>query len=224
MGGTASGARREGLRERNRKRTATDLETAAVRLFADKGYDAVTIDDIAAEAGVSRRTFFRYFATKEDALFSDNAERIAELQEALGARPPDEPVLTALRHALLSMAGDYEEERERIFQRAKIIRTAPGLMGKALANQRLWEEAICDLVARRMGVDPGKDLRPGVVAATTVAALRAAMTLWVAGGGSADLPTLAAEALDLLDGGLQMGDPSAARRRVRRPGTDNPGT
>jgi AcrR family transcriptional regulator len=222
MSSTAdTSARREGLRERNRRRTATDLESAALRLFTEKGYDAVTIDDIAAEAGVSRRTFFRYFATKEDVLFSDNAERLAELRQALSARPPDEPVLSALRHALLSMAGDYEEQREQIFQRAKIIRTAPGLLGKALANQRVWEEAMSELVAQRLGVDPAVDLRPSVAAGTTLAAIRSAVTLWVAGGGSAYLPTLAAEAMDLLDGGLQIGENPPARRRGRRAPADD---
>ena len=223
--GTGDGPR-EGLRERNRRRTATELEQAALRLFTERGYDAVTIDDIAGEAGVSRRTFFRYFATKEDALFSDQPERLAELRQALAARPPDEPPLKAVRVALLSMAGNYEEEKEHLLGRVRIMRGTPALLGRALIYQRSWEDALSELVADRLGVDPLTDPRPGVVAGATMAALRTAITLWLAEQGKTHLPTLAAEALDLLDGGLQHvgdvrgGTPCSERtpgRRRRKP-------
>src|ERR671927_90907 len=106
----------EGLRERHRKRTAADLEEAALRLFSAKGFDAVTIDDIAAAADVSRRTFFRYFASKEDVILSDPPRRLDELQVALDRRPADEPAMTALRQAILSLAGSYEEQREQMLR------------------------------------------------------------------------------------------------------------
>jgi AcrR family transcriptional regulator len=205
-----------GLRERHRRRTAAQLEEVALRLFAERGFDAVTVDNIAAEAEVSRRTFFRYFASKEDVLLSDHPRRLAELRAALEARPPGEPVLTALRHALLSMSGGYEEERERLLRRARIMAGTPSLQARSLGHQRAWEQALTDLVAARLGVDPAGDLRPGVVAATTLAAMRVAWAAWLAGGGEAHLPTLVAEALDLLDGGLQQvaGAPVELGRRV----------
>src|ERR1043166_5369694 len=81
----------EGLRERHRKRTAADLEEAALKLFTEKGFDAVTIDDIAASADVSRRTFFRYFASKEDVILADHPKRLGELQAALDRPPADAP-------------------------------------------------------------------------------------------------------------------------------------
>src|ERR1041385_5211055 len=102
----------EGLRERHRRRTAADLEEAALALFTEKGFDGVTIDDIAAAADVSRRTFFRYFASKEDVILSDHPRRLDEPQAGLDRRPVAEPALTALRHAILSLVSTYEENRE----------------------------------------------------------------------------------------------------------------
>lgn len=198
----------EGLRERHRRRTAALLEEAALRLFAERGVENVTVEEIAAAAEVSRRTFFRYFASKEDVLLTDHKERLAHLRAALEARPADEPALTALRQAFLSMAGSYEEERERLLQRARVMQSSDAMQSRSLGYQTLWEDAMTDMMATRMGVDPDRDLRPGVIAVTTLACLRVATGNWLASDGQADMPRLVAEALDLLDGGLQ----AAARR------------
>jgi AcrR family transcriptional regulator len=205
-----------GLRERHRRRTAAQLEEVALRLFLERGFDATTVDDIAAAAEVSRRTFFRYFASKEDVLLADHPKRLAELREALAARPPSEPVLTAVRHALMSMTGTYKEDRERLLRRAKVMRGTPSLQARSLVLQRNWEETVADAVAQRLSVDVHADLRPAVVGATTMAAARAAWQSWLEGGGEAHLPTLVAEALDLLDGGLQKMANEAPKPR-RRP-------
>src|SRR2546430_17011111 len=92
----------EGLRERHRKRTAADLEEAALTLFAERGFDAVTIDDIPAAADVSRRTFFRYFASKQDVILPNHPPPLDDLHAALDRRPPDQPAFTALRHAIIA--------------------------------------------------------------------------------------------------------------------------
>lgn len=207
----------EGLRERRRRRTLAQLEEVALRLFDQRGYDAVTVDDIAAAADVSRRTFFRYFAGKEDVLFADQQERAEALRRALAARPSDEPPMTALRRALMSMATDYEIDRERLLRRARIMWATPSLQARSMANQRTGEQFVTELMAEWLGVDPVTDLRPAIVAASTLAAVRVAFTAWLAGGGKADLPALAGEALDLLDGGLQeCVAPPARSARPRR--------
>jgi AcrR family transcriptional regulator len=193
---------RPGLRERRKALTAAELEAAAFRLFAERGFDNVTVDDIAAEADVSRRTFFRYFASKEDVLLADHFVQLARLREAMAERPQDEPIVTALRNALLSLTGDFEERKEMIIIRGRIMRDTPSLQARSLVHQRLWEEAMQEMVADRLGVDPVKDLRPGVVSAATLAAMRVAFTNWLTAGCDGDLIELITEALDLLDGGL----------------------
>jgi AcrR family transcriptional regulator len=195
---------RPGLRERRKRLTAAELEAAALRLFGERGFDAVTVDDIAAEADVSRRTFFRYFASKEDVLLADHFVQLARLREAITARPPDEPVLTALRNALLSMSSDFEDRKEMVILRGRIMRETPSLQARSLVHQKTWEEAMQQMVAERLGVDPTLDLRPGVVSATTLAAMRVAFQTWLSSGAKGDLIAMTAEALDLLDGGLQQ--------------------
>ena len=195
---------RPGLRERRKRLTASELEAAALRLFGERGFDAVTVDDIAAEADVSRRTFFRYFASKEDVLLADHIVQLKRLREAMAARPDDEPVLTALRNALLSMTGDFEDRKEMVILRGRIMRETPSLQARSLVHQKTWEDAMQEMVAERLGVDPAVDLRPGVVSATTLAAMRVAFQTWLTSGAKGDLIAMTAEALDLLDGGLQQ--------------------
>jgi AcrR family transcriptional regulator len=170
----------------------------------ERGFDAVTVDDIAAEADVSRRTFFRYFASKEDVLLADHFVQLARLREAMAARPADEPIVTALRNALLSLTGDFEDRKEKIILRARLMRDTPSLQARSLVHQRLWEDAMQQMVAERLGVDPVADLRPGVVSAATLAAMRVAFQNWLAAECEGDLIKLTTQALDLLDGGLQQ--------------------
>jgi AcrR family transcriptional regulator len=195
---------RPGLRERRKRLTAAELEAAALRLFGERGFDSVTVDDIAAEADVSRRTFFRYFASKEDVLLADHFVQLARLREAMAARPADESSLTALRNALLSTTGDFEDRKEKVMLRGRIMRDTPSLQARSLVHQKAWEEAMEEMVADRLGVDPAVDLRPGVVAATALAAMRVAYNNWLTAGASGDLIAMTTEALDLLDGGLQQ--------------------
>jgi AcrR family transcriptional regulator len=207
----------EGLRERHRRRTEALLEEAALRLFEERGFDLVTVDDIATAADVSRRTFFRYFAAKEDALLADQPRRLEELRQAFAVRPAGEPALTALRQALLSLASGHEQDRERLLRRAKLMRATPSLQTRWMGMQRTWEQAVTEMVADRLGVDPLVDLRPGVIAASTLASVRTAISIWVTADGRGDLQAMVTEALDLLDGGLQeavlpLGPPAPRRR------------
>ena len=190
------------LRERNKARTRAELEEAALGLFARHGFDRVTVDDIAAASGVSRRTFFRYFDSKEDVLLADQPRRLAEAREAFVARPADEPLLTSVRHALLRVADSYESDRQVMLAKVRIIASTPSVLARSLERQVAWESTVAELVADRLGVDAGTSLIARVVGASAIAAIRVAVRLWAEGSGAADLHELTAEALDLLAAGL----------------------
>ena len=193
------------LRERKKLRTQDGLEAAALRLFSERGFDAVTVDDIAAAAEVSPRTFFRHFRSKEDVVFRDNEERLERLKQELSHRPPDESPLTAVRLGILALAEDYEVAKEAMFLRTSVMAETPSLLGRNLHLQQEWEAAIAEAVAERIGVAAAADLRPRLVAACALAALRVASDAWLAGKGKAHLPTLVDAAMQLVAGG---GDPS----------------
>jgi len=107
----ASRAWPEGLRERKKAATRQALQTAALRLFAERGYQATAVADIAAAAGVSERTFFRYFASKEDIALQDVARVLPRLQRAIEERPPSEPPLEAFLNGFRTLAANPEEPR-----------------------------------------------------------------------------------------------------------------
>src|SRR3978361_391758 len=101
-----------GLRERNKLRRHEQITEAALRLFAQRGFDGATIDEIAAAADVSRRTFFRYFARTEDVLLDWRRAPADDRREALAARPAGEPPLDAVHRALATVAAGYNAEPE----------------------------------------------------------------------------------------------------------------
>ena len=193
-----------GLRERKKARTRADLAEAALRLFAERGFENVTVEEITAAVEVSPRTFFRYFTSKEDVLFVDHGEMLERLSSVLTRRPPAEPAMTAVREAVLSLADYYEDTREDIFLRARLMLETSSLRAHSLERQAEMEDAITAVLATRLGVDPAVDLRPRLVAACAVAALRVGATTWLAAGAEASLPDLVVEALGLLERGLDQ--------------------
>lgn len=168
----------QGLRDRKKLQTRLALARAAMRLFEERGYAATTIDDIAAEANVSRRTFFRYFASKEEAFLVDPAGKLRALHVALAEGPPDEPTIAALRRGILALTEAYFDPdivraAERISQRE------PTIVAAALAYQVHWEDELAREVAMDLGVDVAGDARPRIVAHATVAIMQAGVAAWL---------------------------------------------
>jgi AcrR family transcriptional regulator len=189
-----------GLRERKKARTSQALEDAALELFSTKGFDATTIEEIADAAEVSPRTFFRYFATKEEVLFAREASMERDLAVVIAARPPGESSLEKLRAALLVCAADYEQNRERTLRWAKIALGTPSLNAAGLAHWQVREDAV---LAAILAADPATDnVETRLVVAVSFAALRITAVAWVAEGGTGDLPGLLDAALERLSRGL----------------------
>jgi AcrR family transcriptional regulator len=204
-GGTPDPAR-VGLRERKKEQTRLALEAAALRLFAEKGFDGTTVDEIVEACDVSQRTFFRYYGAKEDVLLGDGDARLAGLLTDLRTRPADEPPLRALQAAFLATTREYAGDRERLLLRSRIFDGSSGLRSHKFDLQRSWEEAITAALRERDvargGDAPPRHLR--LVAGIAMACLRAALDEWLERDG--DLTELVASNFDDVARGLAVGD------------------
>ena len=185
----------QGLRARKKIQTGLALARAAMQLFEERGYAATTVDDIAAAADVSRRTFFRYFASKEELFVVDPEGKLAALHVALADGPPDEPTIAALRRGVVALVGTYFEP-ELIRVEARVALREPVVAAAGLAYQVRWEDALAQEVATDLGVDLRRDPRPRIVAHTTVAILRAGVSQWIQGNCEGDPAEVVAATFD----------------------------
>lgn len=199
----ASGTPASDLRTRNRDRNRKEVADVALGLFLERGFDDVTVDEIAAAAGISRRTFFRYFDSKEGVVLPFEEERLEVLRGVLARRPAGESIFVGLRRALLAIVAlETVAERAEMLARLRIIMEHPSLHARSLEQQSVMEAAVRELIAEHLGVDPETDLEARVVAGATMAAVRASAEVWHATGGREELSTLIARALDVLVGDL----------------------
>ena len=173
----------ESLRERKKQDTRRGLRQAALDLALERGPDQVTVDDIAEAAGVSPRTFFNYFASKEDALVDHTANVAAELRAAILARPEGEPPLATLHHAL---AGSHlirraHAHRERTLARQRLIHAHSSLLARQLSQAAALEAAISEAMAERLGLDVASDPTPQLLGALAGSVLRVSLRRWIRG-------------------------------------------
>ncbi len=173
-----------GWREQKKLKTRRALKDAALDLALERGMESLTVEAISEAAQVSPRTFFNYFACKEDALVAEAGEAAAALHGAIIERPAEEPPLRVLR-AVIAQSDFFSPayvDRERILARQKLIMEHPPLMSRQLAQYAHVERVFSDALAMRLGVDPQEDLRPDLLAAITVSVLRTTMRRWSANG------------------------------------------
>ncbi|WBO66575.1 TetR family transcriptional regulator [Streptomyces camelliae] len=177
----------ETLRERKKQRTRDALLRAALELFTTQGYERTTVDEIAEAVGVSQRTFFRYFAGKEDAAFTvqDMSER--HFLACVRARPAHEAPMEALRQAVLEGWDAIRETVEsavpvELYLRMyRTIESTPALLAAHLRRSATTEETIARLLADREGVDVDADPRPRLAVAVFGGVIRVTERQWCTG-------------------------------------------
>jgi AcrR family transcriptional regulator len=196
-----AGMEKVGLRERKKRRTREALIDAARELFCANGFEATTIDQIAEAVEVSPRTFFRYFASKEDVALALADEQITAVLEAFAAQPADLPVLTAMQAAAVDVIRTYETDT-RFHSLQNVIAVNPALTAARIERATARFDEVARLVGDRMGVDPVADPRPYLVASVTLCAVQTAVAAWRAAGRQAPDSELTRQAFDLLSTGL----------------------
>lgn len=193
-------------RGRKARRTRDTLAQHAFDLVLDRGLKSVTVEEIAQAADVDRRTFSRYFPSKEAAVLDAVRGDGDRINRALRERPVAEPPLTAYRRAVLDWLGDPEAEpwhlRPRIFDLLVMAEEEPTLYAAYHHIRVDAQEESVRIVAERLGVDPQQDLRPAVTVAAGAGALLAAQAAWVRGGRPAALPEFVVHAFDALSAHL----------------------
>ena len=198
----------EGLRERKKARTREAIMDAALDLFEANGYDATTVEDIAAAADVSPRTFFRYFESKLDLIMARSDTKHTELGPLLMARPPEEGLLGAMREVVRSEL-DTQLEDPRVQREFQVMLSTPSL--RHLAREHFYEEEaqMVGAIAARLGV-PEDSLVAHVVTSMVASAMWATVNRWITEGGDPErLSEMFDEAFALLAEGVDNAIPTA---------------
>jgi AcrR family transcriptional regulator len=187
----------ESLRERRKRRTAEAIVATALRLFDERGFARTTIDQIAREAEISRRTFFRYFADKEEVFFAEDEELLDVIHATIDAAPGGVPVLELARRATravaVSIVARSAAQPEWGLARERLIAATPALQARRLAKNLRWEQAIAQRLLRRGASEQEALLLPKL----SLACFQAAYERW-ARDPSQDLPSLVDDSFAVL--------------------------
>ncbi|WP_443051527.1 acyl-CoA-like ligand-binding transcription factor [Streptomyces sp. NBC_00234] len=167
-----------GLRERKKEATRRAVHEATLRLTVEHGFDQVTVEAVADAAGISRRTFSNYFASKEDALLYGEEQQMEALVAAVRERPSDEPAWPALRAAMTEFSRRVAPPEREWAVRTRLALRHPSLLARQLANHAAMERDLAEAVAQRTGPATGA-VRPQVMAAAFLSSLRIAMRMWI---------------------------------------------
>ncbi|MCK9877477.1 mycofactocin system transcriptional regulator [Frankia sp. Ag45/Mut15] len=195
--------RGEGRRTGRRPATnAAELERLALHLFTERGFDETTVDDIAREAGIGRRTFFRYFASKNDLAWGNFDAHLVVMRTALAEAAPDAPALDVLRHAILEFNTYPPAEGVWLRRRMALILRTPTLQAHSTLRFASWRDVVAEFVAGRIG-QPESALIPQSVAAAHLGVAVTAYEQWLRTD-DADLVIILDEALRLLATGFAL--------------------
>ncbi len=192
-----------GLRERKKAERRDRIETVALELFERDGFEQTTIEQIAAASDIAPRTFFSYFPTKEDVVLANYASRLERIISELRDRPDSEESWKALRKSFMTVAADYESERDELIRRFTVIALNPGVYARNLQVQAGWESALASALAQRSGADT-VSFTHRLMAAAALGAMRSSLSHWMLTGHETPLPRLIQQSFDLLAAGLEV--------------------
>jgi len=164
-------------RGRPRATSARELQLIALRLFSGQGFENTTIEQIAAEAGVSERTFFRYFGSKASVLWTELEAEVEAIRTALRGAPGDMPMMEAIRAAVISANHYRAEDVPEMRMRMSLIAAVPALSASAAEHYDAWERAISEFAGARLG-QPADSLYALAIGRATLATCRAAYDRW----------------------------------------------
>ncbi|PRX55641.1 TetR family transcriptional regulator [Nonomuraea fuscirosea] len=196
-----------GLRERKKRATRDALMTAALRLALERGLENVRVEDIAAAAGVSPRTYNNYFASKYEAITARHTDRVRASVAALRARPPDEPLWDALTEAMVRPWAEHAGTTDtppspELLAAIRMLNDEPALRAESVRVAFAVSGELAAAVGERTGIDPGRDPYPSLVAVTAAAAVQAGVAHWLRSDPPVPLVPLLRDCLRALASGL----------------------
>lgn len=200
----------DGLRERKKRETRMALSWAAIRLTVERGLDNVRVEDIAAEVGVSTRTFSNYFTTKAEAIAARHVDRARAIAAELRERPADEPIWDAITHAVLARfalgqdADAHPVPDEQWVPGIRLMVAEPALQGEFLRVGAMIEAEFAAAIAERTGTDVAKDLYPRLMAGAVGVAISLAIRQWLTAEPPGLMGPLLRDALGQLAAGLPV--------------------
>lgn len=201
MAPTKTIANTPSLRDKHKNQTSRALRAAALKLFATQGYDATTTEEIAEKAGVSARTFFRYFPTKESLLYTGEHDWIRSFAEELPHQPRSLSNLDAACKTIVKYTPRLERRRQSLMLFVRAIASSRTLRGLDGDHQRENTVVIAEAFAARRG-QRSADEACVLLASVTLLAYRRALELWLHGPSNADLAKIITKEFDLISRGL----------------------
>lgn len=183
-----------------------EIADYALRMFDERGFEATTVDDIATEAGISVRTFFRYFATKEDVVFADLLPIGHSVRAALADRPRSEATWSALHAAIRVIADIAAAEPETALRSTRVATSTASLRARSHQKHTAWATLLTPLIETRLDRNPQRRIAAAALVHCALACLDVALNEWAESDGSRDLGHLIDIAFDTVD------RPAAQRR------------
>lgn len=187
------------LVNRRTAQTRAEIVDAALALFATQGFDATSMEQVADAAQVSRRTVYRYFATKDDLVFESPRKWLQVLNDTIETRRPDEATRNLLQRALRDVAQFIESDRDTVIAGFSILVASPPLMARHGRSDAEWSARYLELLAPDVAHQPDGMLRATTAAMALVAATNALIAVWATGQPDSDLITMAETMFDQID-------------------------